>query len=138
MAKDYPRSDRVAQLLSRNIALLISKEINDERVKALNVIEVEVTRDLRHAEVFLVASGMPDQEMIDQSMRALQRAGKFIRHHLMQNLDMRRCPELHFKYDYSVQRGAEMSALIDSIDIPESAYDVESTAVESDLVKKTD
>jgi len=115
MANDYPRSDRVAQLLSRGLANLMSQEINDERVKGLTVVEVEVSRDLRHADVFVVGKNSKDEAIVESSMRSLRKAGKFLRHRLLQTLDMRRCPELHFKYDYSIQRGADMSALIDSV-----------------------
>lgn len=115
MANDFPRSDRVAQLLSRGLANLMSKEINDERVKSLTIVEVVVTRDLRHAKVFVVGKNSKDEAVVQNSMQALMKAGKFLRHRIMQTNDMRRCPELHFKYDYSIQRGADMSALIDSV-----------------------
>lgn len=115
MANDYPRSDRVAQLLSRGLANLMSQEIKDERVKTLTVVEVEVSRDLRHANVFVVGQDSKNGALVESSMRSLCKAGKFLRHRLLQTLDLRRCPELHFKYDYSIQRGAEMSTLIDAV-----------------------
>ncbi|MGH1540533.1 MAG: 30S ribosome-binding factor RbfA [Arenicella sp.] len=114
MPKDFPRSDRVAQLVSRALANLIKLEVNDERVNSLTVVDVEVSRDLRHAEVFVIGPDLSDKQAIDDSMKALDRAGKFLRHRLMKSLDMRRCPDLHFKYDHSIKRGADISALIDS------------------------
>lgn len=112
--KDYPRSDRIAQLLSRGIAELIQFEINDPRVSELTVTDVEVSQDLRHADIFVVSQDSKDKAKVEQSMRSLKKAGKFIRHRLLKTLDLRRCPDLHFKYDFSIQHGADMSALIDS------------------------
>lgn len=123
MNKEYSRSDRVAQLLSRSIATIIRGEINDPRVAQLTVIEVEASRDLRHADVFVVGKNSADQKAIDESMKSLVKAGKFIRHRCMKTLELRRCPELHFKYDYSIQNGAKMSALIDSVVIKDTAED---------------
>ena len=87
----------------------------DELGFSSRVFEVVVTRDLRHAKVFVVGKNSKDEAVVQNSMQALMKAGKFLRHRIMQTNDMRRCPELHFKYDYSIQRGADMSALIDSV-----------------------
>lgn len=115
MPKDYPRSDRIAQVVSRGLANLLRFEVNDDRVTQLSVVDVSMSPDLRHADVFVFGSQLKDDEEVEQSMRALRKASKFLRHRLSKTMDMRRCPELHFKYDHSIQRGADMSALIESL-----------------------
>ena len=114
-AREFPRSDRVAQAVSRGLATLIQFEIKDERVKRLSVVEVNVTRDLRHATIFVFGSQMNDDEDVETSMRSLDKAKSFLKKRLAQTMDMRRCPDLHFKYDHSIVRGQELSALIDSV-----------------------
>lgn len=114
MANEFPRSERIAQLISRGLANLMSMEVNDQRIKSLTVVDVEVTRDLRHANVFVSNANASEAE-IENAMQALHKASGFLRHRLAQSVDLRRCPDLHFKYDYSVQRGADLSALIDSV-----------------------
>ena len=114
-AREFPRSDRVAQAVSRGLATLIQFEVKDERVKLLSVVEVNVTRDLRHATVFMFGSQTSTDEEIDISMRSLDKAKSFLKRRLAQTMDMRRCPDLHFKYDHSIVRGQELSALIDSV-----------------------
>ena len=114
-AREFPRSDRVAQAVSRGLATLIQFEIKDERVKRLSVVEVNVTRDLRHATIFVFGSQMNDDEDVETSMRSLDKAKPFLKKRLAQTIDMRRCPDLHFKYDHSIVRGQELSALIDSV-----------------------
>lgn len=114
-AREFPRSDRVAQAVSRGLATLIQFEIKDQRVKRLSVVEVNVTRDLRHATIFVFGSQMNTDEDVEISMRALDKAKPFLKKRLAQTMDMRRCPDLHFKYDHSIVRGQELSALIDSV-----------------------
>ena len=114
-AREFPRSDRVAQAVSRGLATLIQFEVKDERVKRLSVVEVNVTRDLRHATVFVFGSQTSTDEEINISMRSLDKAKSFLKRRLAQTMDMRRCPDLHFKYDYSIVKGQELSALIDSV-----------------------
>ena len=114
MANEYPRSERIAQLISRGLANLMSLEVSDQRIKSLTVVDVEVTRDLRHADVFVSNANASDQE-IEDAMHALKKASGFLRHRLAESVDLKRCPNLHFKYDHSIQRGADLSALIDSV-----------------------
>ena len=114
MANEYPRSDRIAQLISRGLANLMSLEVSDQRIKSLTVVDVLVTKDLRHADVF-VCNASANEKEIENSMQALHKASGFLRHRLAEYMDLKRCPDLHFKYDHSVQRGADLSALIDSV-----------------------
>ena len=120
--KEYPRSDRIAQLVNRGLANLLQYEVNDDRVNRLSVVEVNVSHDLRHADVFLFGSQLETDEAIEKSMRALNKAKAFLKRRLVQTLDMRRCPDLHFKYDYSIVKGQELCALIDSV-VPDKEQD---------------
>ncbi len=114
-AREFPRSDRVAQAVSRGLANLLQFEVKDARVNRLSVVEVTVTRDLRHATIFVFGSQISSDEDSEICMRALDRAKPFLKRQLSQTMDMRRCPDLHFKYDHSIVRGQELSSLIDSV-----------------------
>jgi len=114
-SREFPRSDRVAQAVSRGLASLIQFEVKDERVKRLSVVEVNVTRDLRHATIFMFGSQLDSEERVEEAMRGLDKAKAFLKRRLAQTMDMRRCPDLHFKYDFSIVRGQELSALIESV-----------------------
>lgn len=124
-SREFPRSDRVAQAVSRGLASLIQFEVKDDRVKRLSVVEVNVTRDLRHATIFFFGSQLETDEDVDISMRSLDKAKAFLKRRLAQTMDMRRCPDLHFKYDHSIVRGQELSALIDSVVDSDSSQDSE-------------
>ena len=112
MPKEFSRNERVAQSVIRNLAVILRSEVKDPRVANLNITDVEVTKDLRQAKVF-VTSMLDDREEINSAMEGLERANGFLRRSLAKVIDMRHCPSLIFAYDDSISEGAKMSALID-------------------------
>ena len=112
MPKEYARSERVAQVINRHLAMILRDEVRDPRVSKLTITDVEVTKDLRQAKVF-VSSMLSDDVDVDQIMQALDRASGFLRRNLAHAIEMRHCPNLIFAYDSSIADGARMSALID-------------------------
>ncbi|MEM7357732.1 MAG: 30S ribosome-binding factor RbfA [Pseudomonadota bacterium] len=112
MPKEFARSERVAQMINRHLAVILRNDVKDPRVAALTITDVEVTRDLRQAKVF-VTSLLDKEDEIGETMAALERASGFLRHSLANVIDMRHCPALLFSYDNSISEGARMSALID-------------------------
>jgi len=112
MPKEYARSERVAQTITRQLAMILRNEVKDPRVSSLTITDVEVTKDLRQAKVF-VTSMSEDPREIEDTMQALERAKGFLRKALAAVIDMRHCPNLLFNYDNSISEGARMSALID-------------------------
>jgi len=113
MPREFARSDRVAQTINRQLAMILRKQVKDERVSSLTITDVEVTKDLRQAKIFVTS--MTDDEDIDieDTMSAVDNASGFIRGKLASVIDMRHCPNLIFAYDNSISEGARMSALID-------------------------
>jgi len=112
MPKEFPRSDRVAQMIIRHLAMILRNQVKDPRVSGLTITDVEVTKDLRQAKVF-VTSLDDDETLIEETMAAVDKANGFLRRSLANVIDMRHCPALLFSYDKSISEGARMSALID-------------------------
>lgn len=112
MPKDYPRSRRVAEQIQRELSGIIRLELKDPRVGMITLTDVEVTQDYSHAKVFFTQLG--DAEGAEGVEAALQHAAGFLRSQLAQRLKLRIVPELHFKYDVSVERGMRLSRLIDA------------------------
>lgn len=125
-----PRVQRVADQIQRELAILIQLEVNDPRVGMVSVTGVEVSRDLAHARVYvtvlnsmtgdaeqnastLSSPGELDQLEIDDNLQALNKASGYLRILLAKRLKIRSVPKLRFYYDGSVQRGNELSRLID-------------------------
>jgi ribosome-binding factor A len=93
------------------LAQLIQLEIKDPEVGFISLSDVEVTRDLAHAKVFITVF---ETEKADSSLKALNRAAGYLRHKLGQQMRMRSVPELHFHHDASVETGTRMDSLIDA------------------------
>ncbi len=107
--RDFKRSERVAGQIRRDLAKLIQQEIKDPEVGFVSLSDVEVTRDLSHAKVFITVF---DPEKATTSLKALRRAAAFLRRRLGQELRLRHVPELHFIHDDSVEQGSHIDQLI--------------------------
>jgi ribosome-binding factor A len=113
MAQEYSRIQRIGDQLKREISLLIQQQMRDPRVGMVNINAVEVSRDLAHAKVFVTLVGERTIDQRTSAMRALNKAGGFMRSQIASDTHMRTTPRFSFVYDASVQRGADLSALID-------------------------
>jgi ribosome-binding factor A len=109
MAKDYTRTDRIAEQIQRELAELVRLEVKDPRVRMVTLTGVEVARDYSHAKVFFTT--------LDGSQKAVQegleRASGYLRSQVAHRMKLRITPQLHFVFDASVERGAHLSQLID-------------------------
>ncbi|MDX1460414.1 MAG: 30S ribosome-binding factor RbfA [Xanthomonadales bacterium] len=110
MPRGFNRSERVAGQLRRELARLIQMEVKDPDLGLISVSDVEVSRDLSYATVFVTAY---DESAAPRSIEALKRAGGYLRKRLGQELRIRSVPELRFRHDDSVERGQHMDRLIE-------------------------
>ena len=113
MAKEFSRTQRVADQLQRELAQLIQLEIKDPRLGMVTVSAVDVSRDLAFANVFVSFLGVDEQEQIDESLEVLKKASGFLRSQLARSMKLRFTPQLRFQFDNSLRRGAHLSSLID-------------------------
>ncbi len=112
MAKEYNRSQRVADYLQRELAILIQQEVRDPRVGMINITGVNVSRDLGYAKVYYTVLGCDSPEEASESTAVLNKAAGFLRSQLSQGSSMRRLPQLRFYFDSSVGQGRHMEDLI--------------------------
>jgi len=120
MPRDFNRSERVAGSLRRELAKILQKEIKDPEVGFIGLSDVEVTRDLSHAKVFVTVF---ETEKAESSLKALNRAAGFLRSRLSQEMRIRSVPELHFHHDASVETGLRMDGLIEAAVAADAEHD---------------
>lgn len=114
MAKDYSRVDRVADFLKRELSQLIQFQIRDPRIGMVSVNDVEVSRDIAYARVFVTSLDAQEDEAQQQEIiDVLNKASGFLRSHLAKATTMRTTPKLKFIFDTSVARGQHISSLIE-------------------------
>jgi len=106
---NYARTDRIAQQMQREIAELVRLQINDPGVRLVTITGVEVAGDYSHAKIFFTRLDGKH----DEALKGLERASGFIRSQLAHSIKLRIMPQLHFVYDSSVERGSQLSQLID-------------------------
>jgi len=112
------RQDRVGQEMQRLLPDLIRRELKDPEVTGLiTITAVEVTRDLKHAKVYVTRLG--DATSLPDTLRALNRSASFLRSALARTMRIRSVPELAFQYDSSVEHGVYLSRLIDEANRPD-------------------
>ena len=104
------RLDRVNQLIKEEISLLLQRELKDPRLGFVTVTDVETTKDLGSAKVFVSVLGSEAQW--SASLAALESAKGFIRNWLRDHLDLRATPVLDFRADRSMERAANIQTLL--------------------------
>jgi ribosome-binding factor A len=102
------RGFRVADQIQRDLSELIARELKDPRVGMVTIQNVEVTPDYAHAKVFFsVLVGD-----VEATADALNQAAGFLRNGLFKRLHIHTVPTLHFVFDRTPERAADMNALI--------------------------
>jgi len=111
MPKEFPRSRRIAGQIQRELAEIVRLELKDPRVGMITLTDVEVTPDYEHAKVYFTLLG--DAARAEEAASGLRRATGFLRTQLAHRLKLRTVPQLQFVYDSSIERGVQLSRLID-------------------------
>lgn len=106
---NFNRIDRITALFRKEIGTLVHDAVRDKLLPLVSVSDVEATRDLAHATVFVTAF-LPEQG--SAAVKILNKHAWEFRRELAHRVDLRTVPELHFKYDDSVDRGERIEALL--------------------------
>ncbi|EPI6238678.1 30S ribosome-binding factor RbfA [Neisseria gonorrhoeae] len=110
--RGYARQDRVKEQIMRELAELVRIGLKDPRAGFITINEVEITRDYSHATVFYTVLNQDTREITEE---VLEHARGHLRSELSKRIKLFKIPELHFKYDESLERGMSLSALIDQV-----------------------
>ena len=102
------RGFKVADQIQRDLSEIIARELKDPRVGMVTINAVEVTPDYAHAKIFFSLM-VGDAE---ETTEALNQAAGFLRNHLFKRLHIHTVPTLHFLFDRTTERAADMNALI--------------------------
>lgn len=113
--KEFSRLDRIADQMQRELAVMIQREVKDPRLDAMITVSgVKVSKDLGYADVYVTVLGKEDKpEVIRENMAILKHAAGFLRGRIGQSIKLRVVPQLRFHFDESVQRGQQLSSLIE-------------------------
>jgi ribosome-binding factor A len=108
------RTERVDELLRQEIGRILAKDVQDPHIGFATVTDVETTPDLRHARVWVsVIGGAPERA---ETLAALERAMRYVRHELGVRLRIRRIPALHVFLDDSAERGTRVLRILEELE----------------------
>lgn len=111
----WQRTSQVNELLREELSELLRREVKDPRVDhgLLSITEVQTSPDLRHATVYVSHLGDPGDRA--ELLEGLEHAAPFLHRELVHRLKMKIVPEIHFRYDPSIERGAHLASLIQQV-----------------------
>lgn len=114
MATEHRRADRVAEAIREEVAIFLRSEAKDPRISPLvTVTGCEVTRDLRHAKVFVSVMGTDAERA--QTFEGLASVATHLRSHVGRTLRLRLAPEIVFKSDESIAHASRIEDLLAQI-----------------------
>ncbi len=108
------RIEKVNQLIRQELSDLLLRETKDPRLSGyISVKSVDTTPDLRHAKVLV--SCVCDEGQKKEILAALTHSAGFFRSEMAKHFTMRRVPELHFAWDASIEKGANLLSYMDKV-----------------------
>ena len=107
------RQERVKELLKTEISDILIREIKDPRLGFVTITDAEVSKDLRHAKVYVSVFG--DEQAKKESLAVLQSVAGYIRGEFGRRARMKVIPELCFKLDAAVEHGARIFELLQQV-----------------------
>ncbi|MGB9435090.1 MAG: 30S ribosome-binding factor RbfA [Candidatus Acidiferrum sp.] len=112
MSPDHHRHERVGEEIAHEINAMLAGELKDPRLEGnVSVSEVRVQPDMKHARVFVSVRTENVKEQAD-AIKALEHASGYIRHELIERLQLRRLPDLHFTLDLSQEHVERIEQLL--------------------------
>ncbi len=116
------RRGRINDEMQKELAMVL-REVKDPRVKDafISITAVDVTGDLKFAKVYYSAM-MGDKKEIAKGLKS---SAGYIRRQLAQRMNLRMTPELTFIEDHSIEHGAHISKLLESIEFSDETDDGE-------------
>lgn len=107
---DPHRAERLSEALREELSEIIGYEMDDPRIQQVDVTEVLLAPDTRHARVRIHLGG--DKEEQQKTIRALEGARHYLRRQLTARLRLFRVPDLHFEADLSSDAGSRVEQLL--------------------------
>lgn len=122
---NYQRTDRISEEIKKNLSDII-RELKDPRIPLMtSVVSVSVTKDLKYAKAYI--SVMGDAETKKAAIDGLKSAAGFIRKEIGNRVLLRALPQFSFTLDDSIEHGAHINELLNSVikDTPAKEDDID-------------
>jgi ribosome-binding factor A len=108
------RQEQIQNRLIEEISDMIRRDLKDPRLELVTVTSAEVTRDLRYAKVYV--SIMGDEEQQKGGLAALRKVAGYMRGEFARRMHLRLAPEIDFRADIGIPRGARIFELLHTVE----------------------
>ena len=119
MSKKYQR--RASDLIRDHLMTLLRRKANDPRLEMVSITDVVMTPDALRADVHFSTLG--GAEVREEALEALESASGWLRRELGRGLRLRNTPKLVFRYDPSIERGENISSILDELGLGDDEQD---------------
>lgn len=110
------RSDKISDLLRKEISLIINKETKDPRLQKLNITAVKVSDDIGIATVFYTMIGKSiEKEKSSIDKKVLKKFSGMVRSKLSKTMQIRRVPVIQFRFDESIEYSDNIENLLKNL-----------------------
>ncbi|HQD79090.1 MAG TPA: 30S ribosome-binding factor RbfA [Bacillota bacterium] len=106
----HHRKDRIQEEIKKEIADILHREVKDPRIGFISITDVEISDDLSYVKVFYSSL---NEDKLDEIQEGLDKATGYIRSEIGKRIRLRLVPELSFRYDASLKRGAHIDKLLE-------------------------
>ena len=118
------KQQRTAEGIKQIISEVLMMEVSDPRLFGLTVTNVDIDRELSHANIYVGALG--EEERKDEVMKSLARANGFFRTQVARRMRLRKTPLLHFHWDVTLERVDRIETILSGLEIPPEEPSIES------------
>ncbi len=108
------RQERIQEQLVQELSEMIRRDLRDPRIGFLTLTGAEITRDLRHAKVFVSIYGTEEEQK--QTLKALNNATGILRGEFARRVHLRLAPDIEFRLDEGIARGQRIFELLHSVE----------------------
>lgn len=107
------RIDRIEKMIERELASILMTDAKNELLKFVSITKVVVTKDLSLATIWFTVLGNDGE--IEATSKQLVKSAGFLKSELAHRLDLRKTPDLRFKYDESLIYGNKITEILESL-----------------------
>jgi ribosome-binding factor A len=111
--KHFTRSDRVSGQIKKVLSEILLKKVKDPRLEHISITDVKLSRDLRIARIYFVASD--NKKSMEEAAEGFKSALGYVKRTLARQLGLRYMPDLKFFYDESFDYGSHIDEVLKTL-----------------------
>ena len=124
MAREFNRNVRVSSQIQKELAVVLQRGVKDPRLGFVTVNDVEVSKDLAIAKVYISVMNADDKAR-KENIEVLNDAANYLRVELGHKMKMRSVPQLRFFYDDALDIGHRITELLNESEAHSDSDDQE-------------